>query len=228
MKKIFNIFLVKRIEIKDKWWHRLFTVLVIGSAIVLFIFSFFLMLDYSDNHTWITPYRPVAFSLEQNYKEVSAKESNCVIDYFMFNISKNEPVRNGAGIKCEGVILSNFDSKKYAELYFLAREELEKQYGFDKYFDKTPCLNSSDKFCEMDIIAEGVRAEQKDPFYNQFQNDEENLAKIKIARDVNFGVILKDIALWLIITIPVLILWVIFWYSIIYRVILYIIYGKQK
>jgi hypothetical protein len=39
---------------------------------------------------------------------------------------------------------------------------------------------------------------------------------------------LSDIAFWVMVPLLVLLLWVVFWDSIVYRAILYVIYGKKK
>lgn len=222
MKKLLNFILVNREEVKNKWWHRLFIVLLLASAIILFVSVFFSTVN-DNNHVWLT-YHPVAFSLEPNYQQANGKELSCDYDISAFI--------HGEGLKCDGVILSEADSKRYTALYSLAEKNLDKHYGFDKYFDTSACRASApaDKIsdCEFDIVMKGSKAEQEDPSYAQYQIDLKNLAHIKVARDVNFLIMFKDIALWLIIPIIILFLWVILWGSIVYRSILYIIYGKQN
>jgi len=266
VKKLLNILLVRRTETENKWWHRLFIVLLFSSGIVVFILAVFLAVD-SYNHTWIT-YRPVAFSLEPNYQEVNGNELPC--DNGSIDTSDNEHL--SFIIECKGVDIPLVDSKKWEALYETAKKNLEKQFGLDKY-NLTNCntltntltdqqlkqnidtlqqqgiandkvqeyvnnysqssngnyvLKQSAINKEFDCIWKTSGAEQADPAYPEYRISLNNIAHIKVARDINFGFMFSDIALWLIIPISVLVLWIVFWSFLIYRSVLYIVFGKKK
>ena len=130
-----GVFLVDRLEVVNKWWHRLFSVVLFGSAIIVFIITISLILA-SDSHAWVT-YKPVAFSLEPNYQTASGKELACTENVFAFLVSGNDTVINSAGITCEGIVLSESDSKHYEALYRTAEKNLQTKFGVEKYFNNS-------------------------------------------------------------------------------------------
>ncbi len=230
MKRLLRILFVKREETKDRWWDRLFYVLLGGTSILLLLLSIFLTFTLgSFNDPWVS-YRPVAFSLEPNYKTASGKELSCIEDYFAFNVADNEPMADGEGIKCDGVVLSESDSRRYVALYHAADENLQKQYGLDKYYaDTSACPPSTAKLsdCVFNAIMKSSNDKQADPSYSKYQDNLKNLARIKVTQEINFGVILRDLASWTLIPILLVLLWVLFWSSVVYRATLYVIYGKK-
>jgi hypothetical protein len=235
MKKLLNFLLVRRSETENKWWHRLFSVLLFGSALVVLVFAVLLNVDSSD-HTWVT-YKPVAFSLEQNYQTAKGKELPC-----KESLDFSGDIDTRLLIKCDGVDISPADSLRYEGLYKIADTNLQIQFGVQKYFDNSyyNCpipsvpkpigykLTPSDISCIRDEMSRISADEATDPAYTQYQEALKNLAHIKVIRDTNFGLILADIGLWVIVPILAATLWVIFWSAIIYRSILYIIFGKKK
>lgn len=225
MKKLLNVLLVRRPETENKWWHRLFTVLLFGSGILVSVSAIFLSVD-SYNHTWIT-HHPVAFSLEPNYQQASGKEFPC--DWsFDTTRAANEPIKSI--IECKGVDIPLTDARTYGTLYDTAEKNLETQYGLDKYTADCPKSNGESKLSpeQISCIRNVFTDEQADPAYPKYQDSLKDLARIKVAQDINFGYILSDIALWLFISILVLALWIVFWSSVIYRSVLYIVFGKKK
>lgn len=222
MKKLLNFLLVRRPETENKWWHRLFSVLLFGSALFVLIFAVLLNVDSSD-HTWVT-YKPVAFSLEQNYQEATGKELSCERT---LNFSGEERLI----IKCEGVDISPQDANRYKELYDIAENNLEKQFGLDKY-NIAKCsksrINGKLSPEEISCVRENLDAWQADPQYPKYQEALKNIAHIKVTRNTDFGLMLTDIGLWVVVPVLVTILWIIFWSAVVYRSILYIIFGKKK
>jgi len=230
MKKIINFLLVKRPETENKWWHRLFTVILFGSAIVLFISIILLTADIY-KHAWFT-HRITAFSLESNYQQAEGQEFPCnwSIDTTR---ADNEPIKSV--IKCKGVEIPLTDARTYGALYDTAGENLRMQYGLDKYNGACSNLpqNPSGKGLskeEITCLNEMQDVMQTDPTYNEYQNASENLAKIKIkvSENTNLVTIFSDIFVWLTIPILVIITWIIFWSAIVYRTLLYVIFGKKK
>jgi len=241
MKRILNILLASITETENKWWHRLFTVLLFGSASFVFIFALSLALG-SSNYHWIT-YHPVAFSLEPNYQQAIGTEFPC--DWsFDTTRSDNEPAVSI--IECKGVDIPITDARRYGKLYDVADEKLRQTDGIkqldDKYVQICKDEVSSQTFpatytgtLTPEFIAEikcTDRMEKADPAYNQlysqYQIDLNNSANIKAIQDVHIGTIIGDISLLLLIPIFSALIWIMFWSSIVYRSILYIIFGKQK
>lgn len=231
MKKLLNFLLVRRTETENKWWHRLFSVLLFGSALIVLVFAILLNVDSSDHTSWVT-YKPVAFSLEQNYQQAIGKELLCEEqDLFAFPVSDNEPALNGAGIKCDGVTLSTFDSKRYEALYETARKNLETQFELDKYSlakCSKPRINGKLSPEEISCMRENLDAWQADPQYPKYQEALKNIAHIKVEREIDFGAMLTDISFWVLVPILVTILWIVFWGAVVYRSILYVIFGRKN
>jgi len=220
MKKILNFLFVRRTETEDKWWHRLFTVLLLGSGAVIFITAMCLNIQ-SSNHSWIS-YKPT-FSLEQNYKTVGGKELPCSIKMFAFEVTHTEPLRNSDGIKCDGIIISDFDSRRFAKLYHEEYDRLRTGFGLDKY-NFTNCQSIKDVAC----VDKEISDMNSDPASQKFNEALKNIARIKVERNFDYGLMLNDFYLWVIIPTLVFVFWIIFWSSVIYRSILYIIFGKKK
>ncbi len=248
MKKLLRILFVKREETKNKWWDRLFHVLLGGTSILLLLLAIFLTLE-STNNAWVS-YRPVAFSLEPNYEQAQGKEVLC------------EPTLeswNDKGVKCGEVILSDQELARYYALRETASERLWKQSGLDgKYVadcakfplkaagsnitlqkiaafdqilgqDSATTQMSAEERAGLACWKNNLIAEHADPAYSAYQTALDNLNdnKVKLVGSTNFGLVFDDIASWTLIPILVVLLWVLFWSSVVYRATLYVIYGKK-
>jgi hypothetical protein len=241
MKKLLNFLLVRRSETENKWWHRLFTVILFGSGILVSVFAIFFTVD-SYNHTWVT-YRSVAFSLEANYQQANGKEFPC---NWSFDTTRaaNEPIKSI--IECKGVEIPLNDARQYGTLYEVAEGKLRQTDGIkeldDKFTQECKDQISTQTFSDTysgtltpAFIAQIKCVDSKEKvdveynqLYKRYQNDLNNLARVKVVRDVNYGTMFGDVLLWLIIPILSLVIWILFWSSIIYRSVLYIIFGKKK
>ncbi len=220
--KIINIFFVNRAETVDKWWHRLFKVLLVASTIFIFTVTILAVID-SQNHVWVTN-KPVAFSLEPNYQKVRGEEIPCEE-----NLNFNDGDR--LIIKCEGVDIPTQEAKKYKELYDAADNNLEKQFGLDKYSItkcSQPRINGKLSPEEISCVRENLDAWQADPNYSKYQEEVKKLARIKVIRDVDFGLMSRDIGMLLVTPLFCALVWFILMNSILYRIVLYIIYGNKK
>jgi hypothetical protein len=220
IKKIMNSVLVNRPETENKWWDRLFKVVLYSSGILVVALSFIPF--FSNNYeAWVT-HDPTAFSLESNYQMAKGKELPCKSTFNFDRTSSSDALI----IQCEGADVSLADSLRYQTLYKTVDENLRKQYGLDKY-DITKCSSSSgvDR-----LICGGkiVKEEQADSAYPAYQNSLKDLARIKVATNVHFRSIFTDLGSWILAPVIIFILWVLFWNSLIYRAILYIIFGNKK
>lgn len=223
MKKILDFLFPERQETKNKWWDRLFTVLLFGSAIIVLALAiFFSISNKNDTWEWVT-YSPVAFSLEPNYQQAKGKEVACQVDMFAFSVPDNEPIVDGGiGVNCNNIILSDSYSKQYGYLYADEMENLQKQFGVDKY-NLTNC--GSDSTC----LINTMNAFLANPAEGEYEKALDNVSlSLKISRSINHGFIFGDIAYWIFIPILTVLAWIIFWSSIVYKSILYIIFGKKK
>ena len=242
MKKLLNILLVKKPETENKWWNRLFNVFLGGTAIVVLISAFFLTIA-SYKHDWVT-YDPVAFSLEQNYQQADGKELPCKENLDWDNRQANKGPETI--IQCDGVTITSSDAKRYGVLYNLADEKLRQTSGVKALSDKfiqmckdevslqtfpttytgtlTPAFIAQIKCVDLKEKADLSYTQ----LYTQYQNDLKNLSYIKVARNIHIGSILGDIALLLLIPVFSVLIWILFWSSIIYRSVLYIVFGNKK
>ncbi len=246
MKRLLNFLFVNRSETLNKWWHRLFKVLLFGSAIIVFMTSIFLIVDdYS--YDWGLEYQPV-FSLEPNYNEIDAKEFDCTRSPF---------------IECQGPDISSYDLKRYQILWQEARDNLWKQSGLAEKYETNKCeefpLNLKSGSLTTKMIAEMrvasglegypttsgnistqeragiicwmnvVTEEYKDPAYAIYTSSLGNLPlKVKFLRDIHYVNIVYDILYLIVASIISVLVWIIFWSAIVYRSTLYIIFGKVK
>jgi hypothetical protein len=231
MKKIINLLLVHRQETKDKWWHRLFVVILFGSGIFVFILTIYLTV-VSYYPKWVVyGDKPLAYGAESNYQEVSGKELPCNL---AVDELSNDNNHLSFIIQCNGVNLSYEDSKKYKTLYDSVDTYLQQQFGLvDKYSNNCPSAKlkpAGTPFTneQLACIRQSMAQEQADPDYIKYQTALDKINVIKVSENSNLWHIIFDIALWIIIPIFVFIVWILFWDSIIYRAVLYIIFGKKK
>lgn len=225
MKKLLNILFVKRAEVENKWWHRLSNVIIFGSAITVFILTIITTIDNIDFYKWST-YKPVAFSLESNYDDFNGKELPCQQTLNKFSPKGDLDFR--FIITCEGVDIPLEDSKLYITLYKEESNNLTNKFGLDRYNDDCPDFNNSSVETIFNCLKEKWKQKELDPSYPEYKKELDNLARIKVYKEFNTALIFRDIARLVFIPIFISLIWVIFWNSVFYRVILYIVFGKKK
>lgn len=228
MKKFMNILFVRRSETKDKWWNRLFNVILSISGFLIFVLAIIFTVTIS-NHAWIVR-KPVAFSLEPNFQSFNGVELPCVEDLFAFKRYESGQTYSDSGIKCDGVTISKDESRRYGKLYDDGIQNLRKQFGFDMYSKKCPIHAPGTRLTteEIECSLKAMKNEEADPAQPEYKEAEKNLARVKTTQSIDFKFMFYDIFLWLVIPIFTLLLWVILWSSIIYRMILFIAFGKEK
>ena len=232
MKKLLNFLFVNRQETENKWWHRLFMVFLFGSGILISISSIFLF--YNNNHNWIT-YNPAVFSFELNYDKAQGEEVHCSQNLF----------------SCGSTNLSKEDEDRYWASHQISVTNLQKQYGMDKY-DVNSCPHDSSQNLFF-IVADRISKKtiptrvfptqlvncvnkvmsdmESDKAYSEYQTSLKNLdvnTSFKITKNINYSTIISNIASWIFTPIITILIWILFWSSIIYRSLLYIIFGKKK
>ncbi len=227
--KITNFFLVKRPETENKWWHRLFTVLLFGSTIFVLILTVYLSIG-NNNHDWVA--NNITFNLEPNYKEAIGKEFPCVRSLF---------------IKCNDVGVSSYDLDRYEKLWETTRDNLWEQTGLDNKYGADCIKKFGEKLTQFEVVTLELEAptnksgdeiicwrkvaldEGNDPAYATYENIIKNLPlTLKVSKDINYGFILSDLAYWIFVPIITVSIWVMFWSTIVYRSILYVVFGKKK
>jgi len=231
MKKIINRLLVNRQETRDKWWHRLFMVLLFGSGVFVFILAIYLTV-VSFYPKWVTyGDKPLAYGAELNYQEVNGTELPCNLGVDELSNDNNHITFI---VQCNGVNLSYEDSKKYKALYDDVSTYLQQQFGLvNKYSNDCPTVKlkpAGTPFTseQLTCLRQSMAKEQADPDYIKYQAALDKINVVKVSKNSNLLHIIFDFALWIIIPLFVFVIWILFWDSIIYRSVLYIIFGKKK
>lgn len=205
-----NIFLkmliVKRDEIQDKWWHRLVNVLIYVSTGVVIVIAATTL--FPDKFFW-EKYSYTTFSFEPNYSE-----------------------SNGRSIYCE--------YHDYPDNYFMCGDhslpDIIKRFNKvmrDKYGAGIECTKLKQEtvgtsawewqsvMCEAEnsdvypVHIQGHENETKD-FYGN--------TSVKAIRIIDWGILLNYAG----VVSSIALAWFIFWESIVYRILLYIVYGRVR
>ena len=223
--KIKRLIFPTRPGLENKWWHRLSMVLICGTTAVLVVIA--IISFVSKIPEWRTS--RYIYSFEPQYSKMLSRSELCD-----FKVSD--------GYSDHSVNCGNF--------YFLNSEELISflnRYNNtfldkNKYIIKISCVSTKslyekyvcDKKPSIQSVTEWVLSQKQGPNdkyievvdYPVFNTSIENgeFANIKAKRVIDYDTLLESIAL--LVAIPLA--WFIFWMSIIYRTMLYIIYGKRN
>ncbi|OGL75746.1 hypothetical protein A3E96_00330 [Candidatus Uhrbacteria bacterium RIFCSPHIGHO2_12_FULL_46_13] len=204
MKKLLNILLVRRPETKDKWWHRLALVLIYGSTVAVAIF-FAVLLISEESDNWVTK-SYTAYSFEEGYETAQGKEMDC--RFSVLELSRS-PV---SFFRCGDFS----DTTEFLEEYSRARgtyarlEELRlPRSGSGLYL---PVADRQGKKTDEQIMVQLI------------QDGELDNIKVKQTTSFEYLSFFGNWSVYLLIVLG----WLIFWESVVYRTILYIAYGKRK
>lgn len=217
-KKVRN-FLIPYIEgIENNWWHRLVNVLIYGSTIlilILFSIGFFVEKD-----NWIKT-TPKIFSFEDGYSSTSGKEFECE---YKNGISSAIPEISCEEISLDGInVVERYNETIRKRFNLKSFECIEQKNENGKYSEESlRCLREYINFIPVtadpvSVSADNIGVEISHMrFIRGFS--------VKINTEIIYLKFFEDIFLILAIVAG----WFIFWQSIIYRTILYVIYGKKK
>jgi len=243
--KIKSIIIVERDILKNKWWHRLANVLIYGSAIILAIFLL-LIIPFSDYSTWQN-YK-YTYSFEPNYNTADGTETNC--DFYDHEYT-------APGIYCGDISNSTDFLIRYRKARSNYKSSIQNQptTGFqpsDFQPINTPSQPQASKGKTYEeLLREGAVPVKQPPIDFQplpnrpplssfildskLQADDEIVNNgIKNGEFVNIKVkkattVVYSALIWELFLVATLVLaWLIFWESIIYRTFVYIIYGSNK
>ncbi len=171
---------------------------------------------------------PTLFSLEENYSEAKGKEFPCK-NVFNKSAGPKDPVFI---FECTGVDVLPENLERYDDLYDAKIGELFKEFGLDKYKNTNPCFTVEGVSWspeQVSCIRKNIADERTDPAYPEYEKARKNIPlNVKVVRDINFQVVLSDIARLIFIPLLAFVLWIFFWSSIVYRTILYIAFGSKK
>lgn len=204
---IHKIIFVHRKEIEDKWWHRLFRVILLVSTILVFgFFSYqFLIVNEDDLKAPLTLY---AFNTEANWYEAPGVAKKCYTDRY-------------GHLKCgdKYIALTYEDKKRLVDAFSNQLSEL----GISRY-DSSSVVFSIQPNVSPDGNEEKSDGEILDELYriNAFDG-----LMAKVGAPVPLA-IYYFIVFGILPPILLAFLWLLLLESIVYRTILYITFGKSK
>ncbi len=245
MKKLLNILLVHRTEVENKWWHRLISVIIFGSTILVAIFAITLFVQNSE--MWKT-YSYTAFSFENNFSTAQGKEVNCFIDFKPTGVSCGEYAGGKGPYEAKyAVDLSDF-TKRYNKAIKdeVGQSTIDKICADGKALqaerDKSGIEGLDPKMISCMRLTVDIAPIQIEDFpsklnyqrltYDEYLTDKQigfvrSLwlgIKAKMVTSIIYPVFFQN----LLYVILAIVGWFIFWESLVYRTLLYIIFGKKK
>jgi hypothetical protein len=224
MKKLFNLVLVSKDGLSKKWWHRLAQVLIYGTTIVVFFVSVFaVFITLRDPSNWET-YILTKYNFENGFDKAQGETVDCNIHVSQNTNSWLEFDEKMNDLNCGKL---NVNVAEFVDRYNSATKNA---FGVSL----EPCPFNKDAFGRltpetlkcMDLT--GLRL----TIINPQDLSGDNLKKYQdYFVDIKAKLLLK-INYGLFIEFPLLALayvfgWFVFWESIIYRTIVYIIFGKK-
>lgn len=251
MKKLLNILLVHRTEVENKWWHRLINVLICGSTVLVAIGSFFVV--YTSLH-W-KDYTYNAYDFEKNYASAVGHEVGCKFNETSLSLVCDGDQANALDLigkynqilrEKYPVIASYCDSSKDKLTPTLNEQQLkenldalqqagesvqERQAYVDNYSKsndgnytlKRQPLTDHEFQCKNFAIIKST-----DPSVDLYATYSSWVLQVgfkaKRTTIILYSTLIKHFLIWM----SMILGWFIFWESIIYRTLLYIIYGKKR
>lgn len=212
MKKLLKLIFVRRQETKDKWWHRLALVLIYGSTIVGAIFlGILLVTEESDN--W-AKYSYTAYSFEEGYPTAKGKEIDCKF-----------PVTSLGDLPLISIFhCGDFSSdSEFLERYSRARDTYDRLQGLRE--EKAPSLSFSKRKLQYSELSSIQKNRIDDGIMVELiQSGEMGDVKVKRVMSFEYATFLGNWGLYLV----GLLGWFVFWESIVYRTLLYVVFGRQN
>ena len=224
LKKFCKFIFVRRIETRNKWWHRLFLVLIYGSTIVGGIFLGILMI-YEEKEYWFdTTY--TAYSFESRYQTANGAEIDC-----KFSAHKNGNLPFTI-FRCGDFISNNSD---FLDKYNNALDnkqsldDIRQERSFSDLSEIEPGHNFSSERVRVRAQeqTEGRRSiEDVDAMLmvELIESGALDAVKVKSIFSFDYALFFGNLGIFLLLIFG----WLVFWESIIYRTILFIAYGKEE
>lgn len=233
MKKILNILFVCRSEVENKWWHRLASVAIYGSTILVMISV--IILFVLNGEMW-KKYSYSAFNFESKYVTAVGEEVECTSKSKPFSVSCAEnPINSGDLVVKYNKIIRD---KIGADVIKKICVDAEQEGGIgDNQLTQTEvrCIDLSYDFVPISDTDFATTVNNQ-LTYNKYLTDEQlkfvrekDLSrrwdlKAKRTTEIIYPVFFKNLA-YVVLSI---LIWFIFWESIVYRTLLYVIYGRKK
>ncbi len=244
MNKLSNLIFVRREGLEQKWWHRLAQVLIWGSTIVIAVFTF--LLFFVGNS--FVHYSYSAYNFQPNFATAKGKIESCTFekggDPEVFNSTKtarvlynpNSPTNGFNPIQFGATPVFTNDGDFYSpeiicgDVNFQAYDSNENNYPSIKEFLYSYAqYNENSQEHELLFNSSGQDEMLIPVDLNIVMNggiDRGDFSNIQTKRVTHF--LLRKFIVSILEFVGIILGWFILWESIIYRTIIYIIYGKSK
>jgi hypothetical protein len=189
--------------LENKWWHRLIVVLIYSSTIFVFLFIGMNIFNYLRGEFKWKSYN-YTYSFEKEYSTARGKEENCDI----------RKTGDTIFVSCGNIHNKTQLLNMIAESKSRGDELVQKRFSY-VHFEKRPSLSE---------LMEAAEKFDNDMVLNGINNGDFQDFKVKIHSHIRYLDILSLVSI--IIMAPIG--WLIFFYSILYRTALYVIYGSSK
>jgi hypothetical protein len=251
MKKVLKLFLIDREEVKNKWWHRMINVFIYTSTLLVVCISIFLFVQ--NKESW-KKYTYTSFNFEKNYDTARGQEVNCSVETEPFSAScdgkmidpsdlalrHDKFIKDGIGGNIVKRICDNAEQERKLNPDTISDEYircLNLTYG--KSYSRPISLKDFNNLTQEQIISirkDASATPLPQSYLDKFLTEKEMSfvkqndwfweigLKAKYETEIIYKILLKNI-FYVILAISC---WFIVWQSIIYRTILYIIYGNKK
>jgi len=235
-----NLLFVRREETKNKWWHRLMLVCVYGGAILMTSVVIGIVFEEIIDAKSYKIYS-YTYNFEQGYEFIEGEEITC--GFLMRRCGDIEEVVKKYNDSVRSVLLTDEIRDKCANVSSVepisrGYVPLSKRYipvGERNYVAAECKIILSDTEVikpGLDLsafgLSESIYSSEQKNFLRDSYNKFENLEAKQNLEEVLYSKIIGDVSLGLLVVIFSLIAWIIFWESLVYRTILYIIYGKAE
>ncbi|PIR83007.1 hypothetical protein COU19_02470 [Candidatus Kaiserbacteria bacterium CG10_big_fil_rev_8_21_14_0_10_56_12] len=242
-RKLKKLLFVRRDETKNKWWHRLALVLIYSGAVIGGLFFTTLALSELSDLEEYQSYS-YSYSFEQGYEFLDGEEIGCSLNIFDSSLPPSFSWRCGSQKEIiekyndfvRGVLVTDEVKQKCVDVpptsnqtgrYIPTRER-------DYVADECRTLLYSTEAIKpgLDLSALGVSETIFSSDQRLFLKDSyEKLKNLKAKRTLeawNSGGIVIDVLQMLLVIVVGIIAWIVFWESIIYRTILFVVFGRRE
>lgn len=204
--KIKNLIFARRAEAKNKWWHRLALVLIYGSTVFVTVFLAALLIS-DEGGNWVSS-SYTAYSFEQGYEEAEGKEIDC-----RFSVTGLGDLPRVSFFRCGDLSSGSEFLGKYAHASG-SYENLEQMR--EQRIQNTPARGGGLYQRVAKNVVDGEIMVQL------IQEGKLDNIKVKRTFSIDYASFFGNWGIFILFVLG----WLIFWESIIYRTILYIIYGR--
>lgn len=233
MKKLLNLLLASRPETENKWWHRLVSVIVFGSTILVSIFAMMLFVSNSEiykKHSYI------AFSFEDSYSAAKGTEVDCTIEVKPFDASCGGEKFDTSDLvkKYNSMIRDYLGVSTIDQICPISTVKERSQPGSRLTIKDISCIrirsdlvpiSSGDFYIEVDgqVIYDSHLTDDQTRYLTGLWS-KLLLLKAKRTTEIIYPVFFQNMIYVILATLG----WFIFWKLVVYRTLLYIVFGKRK